>query len=106
MVDGKRRLVGLGGSMRDQSRSRAGLRAMAEIARERGFEVELLDVRALNLPIYVPYLPIEDYPAASHAPIRQLMAAVREADGMVWASPTYHGAVSGVFKIRLIFLNI
>lgn len=100
-----RRLVGLGGSMRDQSRSRAGLRAALEMAQTRGFEVELLDVRELNLPIYIPYLPTEQYPADAQANIRRLMDTVRRADAMVWASPTYHGAVSGVFKNTIDYLE-
>ncbi len=84
--------------MREQSRSRAGLRAMLEMAQTRGFEVTLLDVRELNLPIYIPYQPIEQYPTGAQGSILRFLDIVRRADAMVWASPTYHGAVSGVFK--------
>jgi len=98
-------LVGLGGSLREKSYSRAALRETLRIAEVNGAATELLDVRELNLPMFVPDLPVQEYPAAHHAGINRLLETCRSADVMIWASPTYHGAVSGVFKNALDFLE-
>lgn len=99
------KLVCLGGSMREASISLAALNALIPIAAEKGFDVTLLDVRALDLPMYVPYRPVEAYPEAQHAAIRHLLQTCREADAMVWSSPTYHGTLSGSFKNAIDFLE-
>ena len=48
------RVVGLGGSMRAGSSSLAALRIALEGAAGAGAATELLDVRALDLPMYMP----------------------------------------------------
>jgi len=99
-------LVGLGGSMREKSYSRAALREVLRIAEaEGGAATELLDVRELNLPMFVPDLPIAGYPSSQQANITHFIEACRRADVMIWASPTYHGAVSGVVKNALDFME-
>ena len=94
-------LVGLGGSMRDKSYSRAALREALKIAEASGAQIEMLDLRELNLPMYVPNLAIEAYPAAHQDGLRRLLAACRRADAMLWSSPTYHGTISGILKNAL-----
>jgi FMN reductase len=64
--------------------------------------VEIVDPRELDLPMYVPDLNLEDY-APKQSGIERLIELFREADAMVWVSPTYHGTVSGVFKNMLDF---
>jgi NAD(P)H-dependent FMN reductase len=46
------RIVGLGGSMAELSRSRAALRAALAGAAAAGAETELLDLRELALPMF------------------------------------------------------
>ena len=99
------RVVGLGGSMRERSFSRAALQKALEIAADHGLETELLDVRALDLPMYVPNIPVEGYPAPSQTDINHLLDSCRQADAMIWSCPTYHGTVSGVFKNALDFIE-
>ncbi len=91
------RVLGIGGSMRRQSLSRGLLQATLAMANAAGAETILADVRELNLPIYNPDIPLEDYPA----PMTWLVERARAADAFIFCSPTYHGTVSGVVKNAL-----
>src|ERR1041385_580162 len=96
----------LGGSLREPSRTRALLQVSLAFARERGIEAQLLDLRELDLPMFLPDRTLEDYPLGKQAAIAQLLEAYRRAHAMVWACPTYHGTVSGVFKNALDFAEL
>ncbi len=95
------RLLGIGGSTRQGSKSRALLRTALSIAEEAGAEVTLADVRELDLPMFNDDLPLNDYPAR----LAGLVAAARAADAFIFCSPTYHGTVSGAVKNALDHLN-
>jgi len=99
-------LVGLGGTLRENSRSRAALTAALTYAQTRGAQTELLDLRELNLPMYIPDIAIEDYPPEHHDTLRQFIASVRRAEALLWASPSYHGTVTGIFKNALDHLEL
>ncbi|HYD82253.1 MAG TPA: NAD(P)H-dependent oxidoreductase [Paucimonas sp.] len=98
-------IVGLGGSLRAGSYSHAALRTGLEIAERMGARIEMLDLRELDLPMYVPDQELEAYPARSHAAIARLVAACRGADAMLWSTPTYHGAMSGALKNAIDYLE-
>ncbi|RSK44079.1 NADPH-dependent FMN reductase [Hymenobacter rigui] len=100
------KLVGLGGSLRAGSYSAAALRTGLSIATERGALTELLDLGKLHLPLYVPDLPIQEYPPESQAVIEHVVTAFRSADAMLWATPIYHGAMSGAFKNALDYMQL
>src|SRR3989454_12317195 len=91
-------IVGLGGSLRPTSSSRAALKTALEGAADAGAKVDLLDLRQLNLPMYDP--------SSDHVPesVNRLVEAVYAADGMIWSSPLYHGSISGSFKNALDWL--
>jgi FMN reductase len=95
------KVVGLGGSLREASRSKAALAVALEGAAAAGAAVELLDLRELGLPMYSPDLEA-DPPAA----VRRLIDTSYEADGMVWSSPMYNGSVSGSFKNAIDWLHM
>lgn len=99
-------LVALGGSLREQSLSAAALRASIEIAAALGANTQLLDLRLLDLPIYIPDLPIDAYHPDSHAKLLHFVEAVRDADVMLWATPTYHGSMSGAFKNAIDYMQM
>lgn len=99
-------VVGLGGTLRDGSYSLAAVKEALRIAGSCGAHTELLDLRELNLPMYAPDLPIEGYPLGGRESIRHFIGAARRANVMIWASPTYHGTVSGVFKNALDMLEL
>ena len=95
------KVVGLGGSLRKASRSRAALVVALEGAGAAGAQVELLDVRQLGLPMYSP-----DLEADPPAVVRTLLETCYEADGMLWSSPMYNGSVSGSFKNAVDWLHM
>jgi len=92
------KLVMLGGSLREGSLSGAALRASAHIATSLGATVRTLDLRLIGLPMYIPDLPIDAYPKDCQPALLHFVQEVRSADAMVWATPTYHGSMSGAFK--------
>jgi FMN reductase len=94
------RIVGLGGSLARVSRSRASLQLALEGASSAGAETTMLDLRALDLPMYPPD-DDEPSPAAE-----QLIEACYSADGMLWSSPMYQGTISGAFKNALDWLHV
>ena len=95
-------LLCVAGSLRAPSYCLATCHAIREMAEALDFRVEIIDPRALNLPMYVPDFELEDY-GNGRVGIERLVEAYRRADAMVWVSPTYHGTVSGVFKNMLDF---
>ena len=99
-------VVGLGGTMRAKSLSRAAAQYAVDTALEMGGQGEMLDLRVLNLPMYNPDLKLADYQPQDQPNITKLLDACRKATAMVWCSPCYHGTVSGVFKNALDMLEL
>ena len=95
------RIVGLGGSLRAASRSRAALAVALDGAAAAGAAVELLDLRQLALPMFSP-----EAEADAPASVRSLVETCYEADGMLWSSPMYNGSVSGSFKNAIDWLHM
>lgn len=87
--------MGLGGTPRAGSSPERALRLALRHAGDAGARTLLLDGPSLVLPIYDPGQP-DDGVAT-----RRLVAALREADGVIVASPAYHGTVSGLVKNAL-----
>lgn len=94
-------IVGLGGSLAESSTSLAALKVALRGAEgeTEGVETRLLDVRALDLPMYTP--EYERLPER----VERMNELVCRADGMIWSSPLYHGTISGSFKNALDWLN-
>ena len=63
-------------------------------------ETDLLDIRALDLPMYNP-----DHEEPTEAASR-LVEACYAADGLIWSSPMYQGTISGAFKNALDWLHL
>ncbi len=95
------RLLGIGGSTRQGSKSLTLLQSALRVAEDAGASTTLADVRELALPIFDNDLPLEAYPLA----LTQLITSARAADAYVLCSPTYHGTVSGAVKNALDALN-
>jgi len=95
------KIVGLGGSLREVSRSRAALEVALDGAAGAGATVELLDLRRLELPMYSP-----DLEATAPSVIQALLETCYDADGMLWSSPMYNGSVSGSFKNAIDWLHM
>lgn len=94
-------ILGLGGSMRANSKSFIALEQAIHLAAGAGAETTLINVRDLALPVYDPTIPDAEQPRA----LRQLLDQVRSADTFIFCSPTYHGTISGAVKNVLDALN-
>src|SRR5579863_7230793 len=88
-------LLGVSGSLREKSRTALAVRRLLDFAEEHGAETRILDLRAIELPLYRP-----DGPGGSAAELR-LGADMRWASAVVLASPDYHGSMSGTMKNSL-----
>jgi FMN reductase len=94
------RIVGLGGSLRHASTSRAALQRALEGAAAAGAETRLLALRELDQPMYNPD---EDEPDEAAA---ELIESCYAADGLIWSSPLYQGTISGGLKNALDWLHV
>jgi FMN reductase len=90
------KIVGIAGSLRPGSYSQQALRVAAQRVEALGAEVEILELRSLNLPFCDGSDEYPDYPD-----VKKLSQAVRQADGIILATPEYHGSISGVLKNAL-----
>jgi FMN reductase len=99
-MEARLKVAGIGGSTARPSRSLAALRIALEAARNAGADVELFDIRALELPLYAP--DVAPVPEAA----QRMAEAVCEAKGLLWSSPLYHGTISGAFKNALDWLHL
>lgn len=87
------KILGVSGSMREGSHSARALGVLLEEARARGAETRLLDLRAIDLPMYRPRGA-----AIINEGVLATAEAVNWADAFVLASPDYHGSMSGAMK--------
>ena len=92
-------IVAIGGSTRPRSSAEHALRICAAEAQARGAEVTVIAGRDLLLPIY----DTETTERTRQA--RALIAALRQADGVILSSPGYHGALSGMVKNALDYVE-
>ncbi|SFT03016.1 NADPH-dependent FMN reductase [Saccharopolyspora flava] len=92
-------VVGIGGSVRPDSQSERVLHAALEGAREAGAKVRAITGSDLDLPFYDPHVTERSANAA------ELVEALRTADGVLIASPGYHGTVSGLVKNALDYVE-
>jgi FMN reductase len=89
-------IVGIGGTVRTPSSSERVLGLALAAAEAAGARVQLIGGEVLSrLPIYNPADPGE--PPERSA----LVEAVRAADGVIVATPGYHGSLSGLVKNAL-----
>lgn len=87
-------IVGVGGTVRRDSSSEILLRVALAAAEAAGAETICLTAVDIALPFYEGGI-------ARTPEARRLTGALRRADGLIVASPGYHGAVSGLIKNAL-----
>jgi FMN reductase len=91
------KIVGIAGSLRPNSSSYQALAIAIARVQALGAETQLLDLRQMQLPFCRG--GNDDY--ADYPDVNRLREAVKEADGLILATPEYHGSVSGVLKNAL-----
>ncbi|MEC3975059.1 NADPH-dependent FMN reductase [Amycolatopsis sp. H20-H5] len=92
-------VLGIGGSLREGSQSERALRIAIEGAAELGVTTELISGPELVLPFYDTALADRDERAL------RLIEGIRRADGIIVVSPGYHGALSGLVKNALDYVE-
>ena len=93
------KVVGVGGTLREGSASLGALRRALAAAGEAGAETELLDLRELDLPMYVPGRTLGEYGPG----VGRLVEGLRGADALLISTAAYHGTLAGVTKNALDF---
>jgi FMN reductase len=95
------RILGIGGSFREGSSTEQALAYCLGQAKGLGADIQMLGGEFLSgLPIFDPR-PDKDT-GAQH----ELVRAVRQADGIILATPGYHGSLSGLIKNALDTLEL
>ncbi|WP_419255652.1 NADPH-dependent FMN reductase [Caulobacter sp. ErkDOM-YI] len=93
-------VVGIGGTAGGSSSTERALAIAMKAVAARGVDTQMFGGEFLaRLPIYVPKAPQRT------AEEIQFVETVRRADGLVIASPGYHGSVSGMIKNALDLLE-
>ncbi|MCX7231845.1 MAG: NAD(P)H-dependent oxidoreductase [Burkholderiales bacterium] len=90
-------IVGLGGTTRPGSTSERALMVALEAAAAAGFETRLFGAGAMPSETYDPTRPERSDQAV------EMIAALRRADGVLIATPAYHGGISGLVKNAIDF---
>jgi FMN reductase len=88
-------IVGIGGTTRPGSTCEAALRYALSAAEKAGTATEIFTGNDLNLPAFEPGN------SARGESVQRMVDALRRADGLIIASPGYHGSISGLIKNAL-----
>lgn len=92
-------IVGLGGTLRPSSSTESALRIALDEAQAAGAQTELYGgIELARLPMYDPETENVDEAV-------RLIESLRRADGVIIASPGYHGSVSGLVKNALDYIE-
>lgn len=92
-------IVGIGGTTRAGSSTEMALRTALAAAERMGARTRAVVGPELDLPMYDPANAERDETA------RRLVAALAEADGVIVATPAYHGSLSGLVKNALDYVE-
>lgn len=84
-------VVAINGSRREGSYTKLGLELALDAASETGADVGMVDLGAVDVPLYHP----DREPGEE---VIELMRQVRGAAGVIVGSPVYHGSYSSAFK--------
>jgi len=95
------KILGISGSMNPDSTTKKAVAIVLAAAQKAGADTELIHLAEWPMPIYDVRDDFSTYPETVHRFVRK----VTEADGLIIASPEYHGTISGALKNALDFLE-
>ena len=95
------RVTGVCGSLSADGATRQALAIALKGAAEYNAEIALLELRDFNLVFYGS-VPQDEYPPD----VLQLRKALRDSQGIILATPEYHGSLSGALKNMLDLMTI
>jgi FMN reductase len=90
-MEGKISIIGIGGSMEVKSSTLAILNYEMRLIKSLGARTKLVDLKRLKLPLYSSTVKLK-------GAVKSLLVEIHSADGVIFASPEYHGTVSASFK--------
>ena len=101
--EGTINVLGVAGSMREQSYSTRALKIVLEEVKKYDSESYVLELRKINLPLYDPSGNTLDESSSSsinsnNNGLERITTTLKWADAFVLASPDYHGSMSGGMK--------
>ena len=86
-------ILGIAGSLQDNSSSTKILKVVLEKARKNGVNTSIIDLKDIRLPLFSPNKPREKTDS-----IEMVTKEVINADAFILATPDYHGSMSGTLK--------
>lgn len=92
-------ILGIGGTTRPGSSTEHALKRVLLAAEAKGARTEFLGGEDLLLPLYAPEIAFRSEQA------NRFVEAIRRCDGLVIASPAYHGTISGLMKNALDYIE-
>jgi NAD(P)H-dependent FMN reductase len=95
------RITGVCGSLSADGATRKALEIALKGAAEYNAETALLELRDFNLVFYGS-VPQDEYPPD----VLQLRQALRDSQGIILATPEYHGSLTGALKNMLDLMSI
>lgn len=95
------KILGISGSMNPDSTTKKAVAIVLAAAQKAGADTELIHLAEWPMPIYDVRDDFSTYPETVHRFVRK----VTEADGLIIASPEYHGTISGALRNALDFLE-
>lgn len=94
-------VVGIGGTLRQESRSLWAMDHTLRIAKAEGAKITRFNLRELNLPMFDPSQDFEDLSPK----IQDYINTMRAADAMIWTTGAYHGTLAGVTKNAIDYMD-
>lgn len=90
----KIKITGIGGSLEENSSTLALLKFVMDEISKLGADTGIIDIREIKLPLY----SFSSGNRITAGTLESIFAAIISSDGLIFASPEYHGTVSAAFK--------
>lgn len=92
-------IVGIGGTPRPASLTERAMMLALEAAKAQGARIKMISGPDLMIPMYTTELTQRTEKSL------ELVEAIRQCDGIIIASPAYHGSLSGLIKNALDYIE-
>jgi len=97
-MEGRIRIIGIGGSLEDKSSTLAILSHEMKLIKSLGAQIKIIDLKRIKLPLFSNSISLK-------GSIKDLLDEIHSANGYIFASPEYHGTVSASFKNVIDYLE-
>ena len=96
------KILGFAGSLRFESYNKKALRVALQGAEKFGAQAEEVDLKALDIPLYNNDVELR---LGIPKKVEELKKKIKEADGLLIATPEYNNSFSGVLKNTLDWIS-